>query len=423
MAPDPLDALYQPAAPLAPDAGFAAELPRRIRTELDPPPPEGAAMTATETASTAAFAPRQERALTPYIAVRDARRAIDWYIDVFGARPVSEPIVMDDGRIGHAELDLGGSLLMLSEEFPEMGVVSPLSQEGSSVSFVVHVPDIDATWPRALAAGAREERPVSEQYGSRSGWLVDPFGHRWSVGTPLDAEPLGGDPGTGELCYFWIGTRDVEAAKAFYGALLGWEFSPGHAPQGWNITNSTLPCGLNGGQAEPHVRVYLSVPDADAAVARVTELGGEVVEAPTDEPFGRPAELRDDQGRPFGVIELAPHEPSASAPTGGSPGYVTLGRPDGDRAAAFFGSLLGWGLEGEEPGSYHVDGIDPPAGINQDDDAVVLYFRVDDIAAAARVQDLGGDATEPVLWPSGWNSTCHDDQGLRFDLWQPAEGY
>ena len=125
-------------------------------------------------------------ALTPYLAVGDARRAIEWYGEIFEARPVGEPVVMNDGRIGHAELVIGGAVLYLSDEYPELGVKSPIGYGGSPVSLVVSVPDADATFDAAVAAGATVERPVADlDHGHRAGWLTDPFGHRWNVSTPL----------------------------------------------------------------------------------------------------------------------------------------------------------------------------------------------------------------------------------------------
>lgn len=136
------------------------------------------------TAST--FIPERLHAVTPYLMVADARAALAFYEEAFGARPVSEPIVMDDGRVGHAEIEINGSVLMLADEFPEMGLVGPLRRGGTSVSLVLYVPDVDATFARAVALGATAERPPADEfYGSRAGWLVDPFGHRWSVSTAL----------------------------------------------------------------------------------------------------------------------------------------------------------------------------------------------------------------------------------------------
>jgi PhnB protein len=125
-------------------------------------------------------------ALIPYLAVADAAAAIDFYARVFGA---TETIRMtgEDGRIGHAELDLAGSRVMLSDEHPEIGVHGPAHYGGTPVSLVVQVPDVDEVFARAVAAGATVERPVADQFhGERSGWFADPWGHRWNVGTPTE---------------------------------------------------------------------------------------------------------------------------------------------------------------------------------------------------------------------------------------------
>ena len=134
------------------------------------------------------YVPEGRTAVTPYLMVTDARAAVAYYEDVFGARVVSEPIVMDDGRVGHVEIEIGDSVLMMADEFPEMGLLGPLSRGGTSVSLVVYVPDVDATFAKAVELGATPERPPADQFhGSRAGWLVDPFGHRWSISTPLQA--------------------------------------------------------------------------------------------------------------------------------------------------------------------------------------------------------------------------------------------
>ncbi len=136
------------------------------------------------------FTPERLHTVTPYLIVEDARAAIDWYQANFGARVESEPIIMGDGRVGHVELRLGDSVIMLADPFPEMGLLGPRERGGTAVSFVVYVRDVDATFARAVEAGAVEERPVADQFhGTRAGWLVDPFGHRWSVSTKLPGTP------------------------------------------------------------------------------------------------------------------------------------------------------------------------------------------------------------------------------------------
>ena len=119
--------------------------------------------------------------LIPYLSVTDSRAAIEFYRDVFGAEVVDGEVVeMDDGRIGHASLKVGDADLYLADEFPEMNILSPTTRGGGTVAMVIRVDDADETYARALAAGAEAERPVTNQHGARSGWFVDPWGHRWS---------------------------------------------------------------------------------------------------------------------------------------------------------------------------------------------------------------------------------------------------
>lgn len=128
--------------------------------------------------------------LVPYLCCADAAAAIDFYRSVFGAIEVQR-WTADDGRIGHAELDLGGEPLFLADEHPEIGVRGPRAFGGTAVSLVLSVPDADATVAKALQAGATLERSVTMQDdGSRSGWIVDPFGHRWNLHVPAEQMPV-----------------------------------------------------------------------------------------------------------------------------------------------------------------------------------------------------------------------------------------
>jgi len=120
---------------------------------------------------------------TPYLCVRGAAAAIDFYTAVFGA---IELYRMGDpgGGIGHAEMKLGEGIIMLSDEHPEMGVLSPQSIGGSPVSLLVYFEDVDAVAEKAVAAGAKFIRPLEDQfYGDRSAKLEDPFGHVWAIAT------------------------------------------------------------------------------------------------------------------------------------------------------------------------------------------------------------------------------------------------
>jgi uncharacterized glyoxalase superfamily protein PhnB len=119
--------------------------------------------------------------LTPYICVADSRAAMQWYGEVFEATVTGKPYVMDDGRIGHVELNIAGSLLMMADPFPEVDVEPPDLSSGSAVSLHLDVPDCDAVVAAAVRNGARLDRgPESTSHG-RSVTFHDPFGHRWII--------------------------------------------------------------------------------------------------------------------------------------------------------------------------------------------------------------------------------------------------
>ncbi len=121
--------------------------------------------------------------ITPYLIVRGAARAIDFYKQVFGATEVMR-MPGPDGRIGHAELRIGDSVVMMADEHPEMGAVSPESIGGTPVMLLFYTTDVDAVFARAIAAGAKQLRPIVDQfYGDRSGTVSDPFGHTWTIAT------------------------------------------------------------------------------------------------------------------------------------------------------------------------------------------------------------------------------------------------
>lgn len=124
--------------------------------------------------------------LFPYLRVREAGRAIAFYTEAFGAKELFR-LTEPSGRIGHAELDFGGMTLMVSEEFPEFGILGPAAIGGTSVSLHLHVDDADAAIARAVAAGATLVREPRDQfYGERSGTVRDPFGHEWLIGHEIE---------------------------------------------------------------------------------------------------------------------------------------------------------------------------------------------------------------------------------------------
>lgn len=130
--------------------------------------------------------PEDYRGATPYLCVQGAARAIDFYIEAFGARE-SMRMPQPDGRIGHAEIRIGSAPIMLADELPEIGFRSPKTFGGSSVNLLVYVENVDALAARAEAAGATIKRPVADQfYGDRVVVLEDPFGHSWSFATHIE---------------------------------------------------------------------------------------------------------------------------------------------------------------------------------------------------------------------------------------------
>jgi PhnB protein len=132
------------------------------------------------------YKPPGYHSVTPYLSLRDAKSALDFYARAFGAELVLK-LDMPDGKIAHAEIRIGDSILMMSEENPDWGNLSPLALNGSPVSLMVYVPDVDAAFARALAAGAEQVRPVEDQfYGDRTGTLRDPYGYQWSLGTHIE---------------------------------------------------------------------------------------------------------------------------------------------------------------------------------------------------------------------------------------------
>jgi PhnB protein len=127
--------------------------------------------------------------VTPYLSVDGASDAIDFYTKVFGAKERMR-MPAPDGRIGHAELEFGDSVVMLSDEFPDMGAPSAKKLGGTPVTLSLYVEDVDDVFDRAIEAGASEVRAVEDQfYGDRSGQFEDPFGHRWSVATHVEDVP------------------------------------------------------------------------------------------------------------------------------------------------------------------------------------------------------------------------------------------
>lgn len=302
---DPLEALRTPTVPLAPDPAFADRLRARIARALELP--TGVAVTTPLQSPTQPPAHSGASTLTPYLAVADARAAIEWYVDVLDAQPVGEPIGMPDGRIGHAELSIGGARVFLADEHPEVGVAAPAAGAAADVTLHLEVPDVDALVARAAAARAAVQREPSDNPYGRVGVIRDPFGHRWMLHSPpadLTPSVVAPDRGTeGEVAYLTMNVVDSARARAFYGAVLGWTFEPGHVEDGWRAHGSSPMTGLHGGHEQTMLEPMYRVGDIAAAVERVRAAGGTATD-PERRPYGIESHCTDDQGASFYLGQL-----------------------------------------------------------------------------------------------------------------------
>jgi uncharacterized glyoxalase superfamily protein PhnB len=242
--------------------------------------------------------------LTPYLLVRDARAAIAWYADAFGAQLVGDPHLTEDDRIGHAELLVGGAPLYLADAHPELGLTGP--EEGRvAVSLHLAVFDVDAAVERAAEVGAAVERPPADAPYGRTGVVVDPYGHRWMLQS-ASAQPDEARPPVrpGDAVYLTLQVPDGARARDFYEAVLSWSFSPGRVDDGWQAEGRTPMVGVHGGPHEDlGVVPMYAVDDIEVAVAAVLTAGGQAGEIER-QPFGLSVLCRDDQGLPFWLGQL-----------------------------------------------------------------------------------------------------------------------
>lgn len=137
--------------------------------------------------------PEGYHSVTPYMIVDNAKAALDFYRDALGAEELYR-LPMPDGsggeKIGHAEIRVGDSQIMLSDEWPDMDALGPKSRGGATATFMIYVEDADKAFDRAVKAGAKVEKPVENQiWGDRMGSVIDPFGHKWSFGTHVEDVP------------------------------------------------------------------------------------------------------------------------------------------------------------------------------------------------------------------------------------------
>jgi uncharacterized glyoxalase superfamily protein PhnB len=299
---DPFEALREPVTPVDPDPDFAGRLRMRLTREVFASP--GGTMSQQTVATRVQREPARPPALTPYIVVSDARRAMDWYAEVFGAQRRGELHVNADGTIGHAEVGIGDAVLMFAEAsdlWPDVPVRAPDSPATFSHTLHLQVDDVDATTERARRGGASVERePVDQPYG-RGSVIIDPFGHRWML---LRPPTQGTGPRQGDLANVTMVARDAHRAKEFYQAVLQVPFSSGH-PGTWRTAQTQPSLGIMPARgAEPEVQLSYRVDDIAAAVERVRAAGGHADE-PERKPYGLLAECADDQGATFRLWQPA----------------------------------------------------------------------------------------------------------------------
>jgi uncharacterized glyoxalase superfamily protein PhnB len=418
---DPLTVLHGDELPVAPDPVFAARLRARLESALSlPNRTQGVEMSGTETAiaelnePAVTSAPPRPAAL-PYLSVANAREAIAWYVDTFGATVVGEPIVMDDGRIGHAELAIAGGVLYLADEYPELGLKAPDPQT-TSVSLMLHVLDTDATLERARERGAQVQREPYENYGARNATIVDPFGHRWMLSGPVTgaATPIQ----HGDVGYVSVWTADTDRAAAFYGHVLGWTYDPATH----QVTNTKQHIGIFSVDIPQGMLCCYAVADLDGARQAILDGGGQAGEVQQFD-FGTVLDATDSQGTAFAVFQPAPGTPRPEL-NGAGPGelsYITYEVPDSSAFKAFYSRVLYWTFApGRIDDGWQVEQTHPMAGVagGSAQAVTVPMWTVEDVdAAVARVRESGGTIIEePSQQSYGKMAHCADDQGTRFYL-------
>ncbi len=421
---DPLTVLRGDDLPVQPDPAFAARLRARLESALSLPNRTGGVeMTGTDTAiaelnestdQPEPAAPPRPAAL-PYLAVADARAAIDWYIETLGASLVGELYEMDDGRVGHAELRIGDGVLYLADEYPELGLKAP-SPQAVSVSLMLQVADTDATLERARERGAVVQREPYENYGARSASIIDPFGHRWMLSGPATGAPI--QIQHGDVGYVSVWTPDADRAAAFYGHVLGWTYDP----QTHQVTNTTERIGIYSVDVAPTLFCCYAVADLEGARLAIVD-GGGTVDDIEEFDFGTLSGATDSRGNSFGVFRPNPGQPRP-AQNGSGPAelaYITYEVTDSAEFKSFFSRVLFWTFEpGRVADGWQVRQTHPMAGVagGRAQQVTIPMWTVTDIdAAVARVREAGGTVIdEPSQQPYGKSAQCTDDQGSRFYL-------
>lgn len=241
----------------------------------------------------------------------------------------------------------------------------------------------------------------------------------------------------GDVSYITLGLPDLARGRAFYGAALGWRFSPGSSEHGAQVDDVVPMIGLwegeqPAGAGEHGTVLAFRVDDIAAAVTAVRAHGGTVSD-PHREPYAMAAEGHDNQGIPFYLHEMTTAAGALASVDGefdngqreGDVSYLTMVVPDLDAVQAFYGSVFGWTFNIGRAGGAQVGGVAPQIGMTTRTEAgrttpgVIMCYRVDDIAAALqRVRDADGQSGAVQRRPYGLESLCTDDQGTPFYLHQ-----
>lgn len=354
-------------------------------------------------------------AALPYLAVADARAAVAWYTESFGASLVGEMYEMDDGRIGHAELQIGDGVLYLADEYPELGLRAP-SPQAVSVSLMLPVADTDAAVELARERGAVVQREPYENHGARSASIIDPFGHRWMLSGPVTGAPI--QIQHGDVGYVSVWTPDADRAAAFYGHVLGWTYDR----QTHQVTNTRERVGIYSVPVAPTLFCCYAVSDLEGARRAIVE-GGGTVDDIEEFDFGTLSGATDPLGNSFGVFQPHPGQPrpALNGTGAGELSYITYEVADSTAFKSFYSRVLFWTFEpGRIPDGWQVQQTHPMAGVagGCTQQVTVPMWTVEDIdAAVARVREAGGTVIdEPSQQPYGTSAQCTDDQGSRFYL-------
>jgi uncharacterized glyoxalase superfamily protein PhnB len=420
---DPLTVLHGDELPVQPDPAFAARLRARLEAALSLPNRTGGVdMSGTDTAIADLNRPAAESAAPraaalPYLAVGNAREAIAWYTDALGASLVGEMYEMEDGRIGHAELQIGDGVLYLADEYPEIGLRAPAPQ-AVSVSLMLHVADTDTALALARERGAVVQREPYENYGARNATIIDPFGHRWMFSGPVTGAPI--EIQHGDVGYVSVWTPDADRAAAFYSHVLGWTVDQ----QTHEVTNTRQHIGIYSVDGPPTLFCCYAVADLEGARGSILSAGGSVDEI-REFDFGEVLGATDPMGTSFAVFQPNPGEarPELNGAVPGEISYLTYQVADSARFKAFYSGVLFWTFEpGRIADGWQIRDTHPMAGVaggNAQQVTVPMWTVTDVDAAAVRVREAGGTVIdEPSQQPYGRSALCTDDQGSRFYLGQ-----